>query len=80
MYITVNNFSVSTLGSTSLRWRKLSFLCIYFRINKFEMEEVPEEAFGEFYMGDCYITLYAYSAGDKEHFLIYYWLVSRALP
>jgi len=44
------------------------------RINKFEMEEVPEEAFGEFYMGDCYITLYAYSAGDKEHFLIYYWL------
>jgi len=44
------------------------------RIHKFELEPLSESQFGEFYMGDSYVTLYAYTVGAKEHYLIYYWL------
>ncbi|XP_018020735.1 LOW QUALITY PROTEIN: advillin-like, partial [Hyalella azteca] len=43
------------------------------RINKFNLEPVPENKFGEFYMGDCYVILYAYSVGTKENYIVYHW-------
>jgi hypothetical protein len=36
---------------------------------------VPEEDYGKFYSGDCYIVLYAYNNGGKDCYLLYYWLV-----
>ncbi|KAF2351874.1 Gelsolin-like domain [Trinorchestia longiramus] len=43
------------------------------RINKFNLEPVPEHAFGQFFMGDCYVILYAYSVGSTENYIIYHW-------
>lgn len=41
---------------------------------------VPENQYGEFFMGDCYIVLYAYLEGSREHYILYYWIVSKHAP
>ncbi|KAG7164926.1 Villin-1-like 2, partial [Homarus americanus] len=48
------------------------------RVKNFELIAVPEDKFGEFFMGDCYIILYAYLEGNSEHYIVYYWLGSDA--
>ncbi|XP_076064195.1 advillin-like isoform X2 [Oratosquilla oratoria] len=48
------------------------------RVRKFDLVEVPESNHGEFYMGDCYVILYAYLEGNSEHYLIYYWIGNEA--
>jgi len=45
-----------------------------FRVEMFDLVEVPEEKHGIFFSGDCYVILYAYSDGSKDHYIIYYWL------
>lgn len=50
-----------------------------FRVDNFDLLQVPEEEHGKFYSGDCYIVLYAYSSGSRDHYLIYYWLVSTSI-
>lgn len=48
------------------------------RIKDFDLIPVPESQFGEFFMGDCYIVLYAYLEGNNEHYILYYWIGSDA--
>ncbi|XP_063596642.1 advillin-like [Penaeus indicus] len=48
------------------------------RIKDFDLIPVPESQYGEFFMGDCYIVLYAYLEGNNEHYLLYYWIGSDA--
>uniref|UniRef100_A0A2P2I1V0 Advillin-like n=1 Tax=Hirondellea gigas TaxID=1518452 RepID=A0A2P2I1V0_9CRUS len=43
------------------------------RIHDFELEPVADARHGEFFMGDCYLILYAYSANRKENYIIYHW-------
>jgi len=45
-----------------------------FRVEMFDLVTVPEEQHGIFFSGDCYVILYAYSDGNKDHYIIYYWL------
>merc|ERR1711970_1225214 len=45
-----------------------------FRVQMFDLVAVPEEKHGVFFSGDCYIILYAYYVGNKECYIIYYWL------
>ncbi len=47
------------------------------RIDNFGLESVDEKHHGQFYGGDCYIVLYAYTTGASDHFILYYWLVSE---
>ena len=47
-----------------------------YRVNNFDLVQVPEEEYGKFYSGDCYVILYAYNDGRKDCYIIYYWLVS----
>ncbi|KAL7643355.1 UNVERIFIED_CONTAM: hypothetical protein RMT77_006647 [Armadillidium vulgare] len=48
------------------------------RIKNFDLIEVPEDDHGQFFMGDCYIILYAYTASTSERYVIYYWIGSEA--
>jgi len=48
-----------------------------FRVEMFDLATVPEEQHGIFFSGDCYVILYAYSDGSKDHYIIYYWLGSN---
>lgn len=48
------------------------------RIKNFDLIPVPEEQYGEFFMGDCYIVLYAYLHGSSEHYILYYWIGNDA--
>ncbi|KAK7083781.1 hypothetical protein SK128_018797, partial [Halocaridina rubra] len=48
------------------------------RVKDFELIPVPEDQLGQFFMGDCYIVLYAYLEGNKEHYLLYYWIGNDA--
>ena len=47
-----------------------------YRVDNFDLVQVPEEDYGKFYSGDCYVVLYAYNDGRRDCYLIYYWLVS----
>ena len=47
-----------------------------FRVDNFDLVQVPDEEHGKFYSGDCYVILYAYSTGTQDRFIIYFWLVS----
>ena len=47
-----------------------------YRVDNFDLVQVPEEDYGKFYSGDCYVILYAYNDGRRDCYLIYYWLVS----
>ena len=48
-----------------------------YRVDNFDLVEVPEEDYGKFYSGDCYVVLYAYTANNRDNYIIYFWLVSR---
>lgn len=48
------------------------------RVKNFDLIPVPENQYGEFFMGDCYIVLYAYLEGTKEHYILYYWIGDHA--
>ena len=47
-----------------------------FRVDHFDLVQVPDEDHGKFYSGDCYVVLYAYNSGGRDQFIIYFWLVS----
>ncbi|VDN51778.1 unnamed protein product [Dracunculus medinensis] len=44
------------------------------RINKFKLERLPEEQFGNFYSGDSYIVLYTKNPGEWN---VHFWLGSE---
>jgi len=44
------------------------------RIENFEKVDWPEEKYGQFYAGDCYIIMYSYTANNREEYIIYFWL------
>jgi hypothetical protein len=46
------------------------------RVEKFQLVPVPENLYGLFFSGDCYVVKYKYLVGGTEKCLIYYWLVS----
>ena len=46
-----------------------------YRVDNFDLVEVPEEDYGKFYSGDCYVVLYAYTANNRDNYIIYFWLV-----
>ena len=50
-----------------------------FRVDHFDLVQIPDEDHGKFYSGDCYVVLYAYSSGGKDQFIIYFWLVRYIL-
>ena len=47
-----------------------------FRVDNFDLVQVPDEDHGKFYSGDCYVILYAYNNGGQDRFIVYFWLVS----
>ena len=49
-----------------------------FRVEMFDLIPVPEEAHGIFFSGDCYVILYAYNDGKKDHYIIYYWIGAKS--
>lgn len=49
-----------------------------FRVEMFDLIPVPEDQHGVFFSGDCYVILYAYSDGKKDHYIIYYWLGAKS--
>jgi hypothetical protein len=49
-------------------WRQLQV----WRIEKFELVEVPEGKHGQFSAGDCYMVLYTYGVRAPQH-LVYFW-------
>ena len=48
-----------------------------FRVDNFDLVQVPDADHGKFYSGDCYVILYAYNTGTQDRFIIYFWLVRR---
>jgi len=46
-----------------------------YRVKSFDLVELPEEDYGKFYSGDCYIVIYTYGANN---IIIYYWLGSQS--
>lgn len=44
------------------------------RVEKFQLVPVPENLYGLFFSGDCYVVKYKYLVGGTEKCLIYYWL------
>lgn len=48
-----------------------------FRVDNFDLLQVAEQDEGKFYSGDCYVILYAYNNGNKDSYMIYYWLVIK---
>ena len=47
-----------------------------YRVDNFDLVQVPEEDYGKFYSGDCYVILYAYNDGRRDCYIIYHWHVS----
>lgn len=44
------------------------------RSKRNEIVELPKDAHGNFFNGDCYVLLYEYSCGETRY-VIYYWIV-----
>lgn len=44
------------------------------RVENFQLAEVPPKLQGVFFAGDCYVVKYTYSAGGSEKCIVYYWL------
>ena len=49
-----------------------------FRVEMFDLITIPEEEHGIFFAGDCYVILYAYNDGKKDHYIIYYWIGAKS--
>jgi len=45
-----------------------------FRVEGFDLVPISEEQHGIFFSGDCYVVLYMYKVGEKDNYIIYYWL------
>ena len=45
-----------------------------YRVEMFDLVSIPEDMHGLFFSGDCYVVLYAYNDGNKDRYIIYYWL------
>jgi len=43
------------------------------RIENNEMVPQPEDTYGVFYTGDCYVIQYTYKKAGKEKYIIYFW-------
>lgn len=43
------------------------------RIENFQRVAVPEDNYGQFYMGDSYVLLYQYQVKGKDNYIIYFW-------
>lgn len=43
------------------------------RVEDFQLAEWPQDKYGQFYGGDCYVMLYIYLVGEKEMYIIYFW-------
>ncbi|KAK6623318.1 hypothetical protein RUM43_009170 [Polyplax serrata] len=43
------------------------------RLHNNELEPVPEDHFGLFFSGDCYLILYTYHVRGREKHLLYFW-------
>ncbi|XP_006186896.1 villin-1 [Camelus ferus] len=48
------------------------------RIEDLELVPVESKWLGHFYGGDCYLLLYTYLIGEKQHYLLYIWQGSQA--
>ncbi|XP_023076870.2 villin-1 [Piliocolobus tephrosceles] len=48
------------------------------RIENLELVPVDSKWLGHFYGGDCYLLLYTYLIGNKQHYLLYIWQGSQA--
>uniref|UniRef100_A0A2K5QP30 Villin-1 n=1 Tax=Cebus imitator TaxID=2715852 RepID=A0A2K5QP30_CEBIM len=48
------------------------------RIEDLELAPVDSKWQGHFYGGDCYLLLYTYLIGEKQHYLLYIWQGSQA--
>uniref|UniRef100_A0A5G2QPM5 Villin-1 n=1 Tax=Sus scrofa TaxID=9823 RepID=A0A5G2QPM5_PIG len=46
------------------------------RIENLDLVPVESKWVGHFYGGDCYLLLYTYLIGEKQHYLLYIWQVS----
>lgn len=45
------------------------------RIENLELVPVDSKWLGHFFGGDCYLLLYTYLIGEKQHYLLYIWQV-----
>lgn len=43
------------------------------RIENFKKKDLPEDQYGVFYDGDCFIVFYTYKIRNREAYLIYFW-------
>ena len=48
------------------------------RIENLDLVPVESKWVGHFYGGDCYLLLYTYLIGEKQHYLLYIWQGSQA--
>ncbi len=55
-----------------------SFTMKVWRVEDFELVEVPRKYYGMFFGGDSYVILYTYEQGGREAHIIYFWQVRRA--
>jgi hypothetical protein len=45
------------------------------RVQNFDIHKLPENKYGEFHNGDCYIIHYRYNYENRERHILYYWIV-----
>lgn len=50
------------------------------RIENLELVPVDSKWLGHFFGGDCYLLLYTYLIGEKQHYLLYIWQVRPRPP
>ena len=50
------------------------------RIDGVQKVEVPREQYGQFYSACCYICSYKYKAGNRDSYLLYFWIGRDATP
>ncbi|XP_065668513.1 advillin isoform X2 [Hydra vulgaris] len=50
------------------------------RINNFRKIDVPENEYGIFYEGDCYIVFYSYKEKMSDKYVIYFWQGLKSTP
>ncbi|KAL1131315.1 hypothetical protein AAG570_010933, partial [Ranatra chinensis] len=49
-----------------------------FRVENFDLVEVPESTHGMFFGGDSYVIRYTYTSGGQENYIIYFWLGNKS--
>uniref|UniRef100_A0A8C9WXU6 Advillin n=1 Tax=Sander lucioperca TaxID=283035 RepID=A0A8C9WXU6_SANLU len=51
---------------------------IIWRIEKMELVQIPENSYGNFYEGDCYVLLYTQKVSSSLRYDIHYWIGSES--